>query len=135
MPESSEFSEEFGKSVAIESYGGSRSATASRRNYLEIEPNITIRDEYTSQDYYKFRPSEDIDGDCKPIMKKCQKAYSNVGLIKQVIDLMGDFASQGVRISHPNKSIERFYKRFWTKVDGDRISEWEIDKERPKRHE
>jgi hypothetical protein len=123
MPESSEFSEEFGKSVAIESYGGSRSATASRRNYLEIEPNITIRDEYTSQDYYKFRPSEDIDGDCKPIMKKCQKAYSNVGLIKQVIDLMGDFASQGVRISHPNKSIERFYKRFWTKVDGDRISE------------
>ena len=105
------------------SYGSVRSATASRRSYIDIEPNISIRDEYGRDDYYRFRPSEDVDGDCKPIMKKCKKAYDNVALIKQVIDLMGDFASQGARITHPNKAIERFYKRFWVKVEGERVSE------------
>lgn len=106
-----------------EHYFGRMTATASNRKYIDIEPNITVRDDFTRDDYYRFRPSEDVDGDCKVIMQKCQKAYDNVGLIKQVIDLMGDFASQGVRISHPNKSIERFYRRFWLKVAGTEKSE------------
>jgi hypothetical protein len=90
---------------ALASYTGLMSTSASNRRYLSLEPNISVRDEYNREDYYGFRPSESPEGDAKGIMRKCVKAYNNVGLIKQVIDLMGDFASQGIRISHTNKNI------------------------------
>ena len=108
---------------ALASYTGLMTTSASNRRYLSIEPNISVRDEYSREDYYGFRPSESPEGDTKAIMRKCIKAYDNVGLIKQVIDLMGDFASQGIRISHTNKSIERFYRRWWQKVNGAERSE------------
>lgn len=108
---------------ALASYTGLMTTSASSRRYLSVEPNISVRDEYTREDYYGFRPSESVEADTKGIMKKCAKAYDNVGLIKQVIDLMGDFASQGIRISHTNKSIERFYRRWWQKVNGAERSE------------
>lgn len=106
-----------------QSYIGMMSTSASNRRWLNLEPNISVRDEYTRDDYYGFRPSESVDGDSKAVMGKCSKAYGNVGLIKQVIDLMGDFASQGIRLSHSNKSIERFYRRWWQKVNGNERSE------------
>jgi len=109
--------------LALASYTGLMTTSASNRRYLSIEPNISVRDEYSREDYYGFRPSESPEGDTKAIMRKCAKAYDNVGLIKQVIDLMGDFASQGIRISHTNKSIERFYRRWWQKVNGAERSE------------
>ena len=93
-------------------YGYVMSASASSRRYLDIEPNISVRDEYTRDDYYGFRPSEYTQNQSKKLMGKCAQAYDNVGLIKQVIDLMGDFASQGIRISHTSKPIERFYRRW-----------------------
>ena len=37
---------------------------------------------------------------------------------RQVIDLMGDFGSQGIRLSHRNKRIERFYRNWFRKVNG-----------------
>jgi hypothetical protein len=49
--------------------------------------------------------------------------YNRVGLVKNVIDLMGDFASQGVRLVHPNKRIERFYRNWFDKVKGEERSE------------
>ena len=106
-----------------EGYVGLMTATASSRRYLSIEPNISVRDEYNRNDYYGFRPSESVEGETKAIMRKCSNAYDNVGLIKQVIDLMGDFASQGIRISHTSKPIERFYRRWWEKVHGAERSE------------
>jgi hypothetical protein len=51
------------------------------------------------------------------------KAYEKVGIIKNVIDLMGDFASQGITLNHPNKKIEKFYRKWWKKVKGEERSE------------
>jgi len=113
---------DFGNDDLFSHYTGFK-ATASRRSYTDIEPNITVRDDFTLEDRLRFRPSEYIGSNVKSYMTKSQKAYDSVGLIKQVIDLMGDFASQGIRISHQNKSIERFYRRLWAKVDGSRVSE------------
>ncbi len=42
----------------IDSYDGILSANASRRSYLDIEPNISVRTEYLKDDYYRFRRSE-----------------------------------------------------------------------------
>ncbi len=53
----------------------------------------------------------------------CMDAYNKVGIIKNIIDLMGDFASQGITLVHPNKKIERFYKKWFQKVGGRERSE------------
>jgi hypothetical protein len=107
----------------IESYDGVLSANASRRSYIDIEPNISVRTEFLKDDYYRFRRNEESGGDIQRIIKMCSSAYDKVGIIKNIIDLMGNFASQGISIHHTNKSIEAFYRKWWEKVDGAERSE------------
>jgi hypothetical protein len=45
-------------------------------------------------------------------MALCVSAYKGFGLAKNVIDLMANFASEGLKIKHPNKTIERFLNRW-----------------------
>jgi hypothetical protein len=99
-------------------------ATAySYRSYIDIEPNRSVRTSMTRNDYYRFRPEEAVPTRQKRILKMSMDAYDRVGIIRNVIDLMGDFASQGVDIVHPNKAIERFYKRWFQQVKGVEKSE------------
>ena len=51
------------------------------------------------------------------------EAYDKVGIIRKIIDLMGDFGSQGINIVHENKSVEKFFKQWFKKVDGKERSE------------
>jgi len=46
------------------------------------------------------------------------QAYDKVGIIRNVIDLMSDFASQGLTLVHPNKTIEKFYRKWFNQVNG-----------------
>lgn len=107
----------------IDSYDGIRSASASRRSYLDIEPNISVRTDFSKDDYYRFRPLEEPGVNYRQSMSMCMKAYDKVGIIKNVIDLMGDFASQGITLNHENKSVERFYRKWWEKINGVERSE------------
>ena len=50
-------------------------------------------------------------------------AYDRVGIIRNVIDLMSDFASQGLTLVHPNKTIEKFYRKWFNQVNGTDRSE------------
>lgn len=50
-------------------------------------------------------------------MGLCVSAYKGYGVAKNVIDLMANFAAEGLRIKHPNKTIERFYQRWMNHVD------------------
>lgn len=59
----------------------------------------------------------------KEIMKLCMDAYDKVGLVRNVIDLMGDFACQGMTIVHTNKNIEKFYRNWFAKINGKERSE------------
>jgi hypothetical protein len=120
---------EFAKSDAMEkagsnyeSYDGVK-ANASYRSYIDIEPNISVRDSYTADDYYSFRRNESPAASTKRAIKQCMKAYDKVGIIKNIIDLMGDFASQGITIHHPNEKVQNFYNKWWEKVDGVERSE------------
>jgi len=107
----------------VDSYDGILSATASRRSYLDIEPNISVRTEYLRDDYYRFRRSEQPGWNAKSSISMCMRAYDSVGIIKNVIDLMGDFGSQGITLHHPNKKVEKFYRSWWNKVQGSERSE------------
>lgn len=50
-------------------------------------------------------------------MAMCVSAYKGFGVAKNVIDLMACFASEGLQIRHPDKTIQRFYQR-WAKQVG-----------------
>jgi hypothetical protein len=107
----------------LQAYCGVSTASSNNRSFLDIEPNISVRDEFLPQDYYAFRPGEDPFGRVKFIIDKSNKAYKRVGLVRNVIDLMGDFGSQGITVNHPVKKIERFCRRWWTDVQGPQRSE------------
>ena len=107
----------------VDSYDGIMSSTASRRSYIDIEPNISVRTDFLKDDYYRFRPFEEPANNFKQAMSMCMKAYDRVGIVKNVIDLMGDFASQGITLNHTNKQIEKFYRKWWARVGGEERSE------------
>ena len=50
-------------------------------------------------------------------MALATEAYKGFGVIKNVIDLMCNFASEGLTIQHPRPGIEKFYKRWAECVD------------------
>ena len=109
---------------ALESVGGVQKSTASHyRNFIDIEPNRSVRPGFTANDYYAFRPDEQVSKRYKVAIKMCMDAYDKVGIIRNVIDLMGDFGSQGISLVHENKSAERFFNQWFKKVNGKERSE------------
>ena len=104
----------------IEAYDGVQKAMAygRRTSYIDIEPNRSVRTSFLRQDYDNFRPGESVSSYQKRIMKQCMQAYDKVGIVRNVIDLMGDFASQGMVLVHPNKTIEKFYRKWFKSVNG-----------------
>ena len=46
------------------------------------------------------------------------QAYDKVGIVRNVIDLMGDFSSQGLTLVHPNKTIEKFFRKWFKEIGG-----------------
>lgn len=107
-------------SDAIEAYDGIQKAVAygRRTSYIDIEPNRSVRTGFNRQDYDNFRPGESVSSHQKRIIKQSMQAYDRVGIIRNVIDLMSDFSSQGLTLVHPNKTIEKFYRKWFNQVNG-----------------
>jgi hypothetical protein len=109
-------------SNTVETYEGVAKASH-YRDFLDIEPNRSVRPSFTKNDYYAFRSEEQVPARSKRIIKMCMDAYDKVGIIRNVIDLMGDFGCQGINIVHENKSAEKFFQQWFKKVDGKERSE------------
>ena len=92
-------------------------------NYSNLDGSTGGRPGLTRGDYDFFRPDEAVPKQTKAIIKRAEDIYQRVGLVKNVIDLMGDFGSQGIRLVHKNKRIERFYRSWFKKVKGKERSE------------
>lgn len=113
-------------SESMEEYTAIEHTSAMRRyglDYSNLDTNTSGRPGLTKLDYDFFRPDEAVPRQIKAIIKKAEDIYQRVGLVKNVIDLMGDFGSQGIRIVHKNPKIERFYQKWFTKVRGKERSE------------
>ena len=103
----------------IDSYDGIQKAVAyNRRSFLDIEPNRSVRTGFTREDYNRFRSEETVPKRQQEAIRMCMAAYDKVGIIRNVIDLMADFAGQGITIVHPNKRIEKFFRAWFQKVNG-----------------
>jgi hypothetical protein len=94
-----------------------------RLDFSNLDGPTSGRPGLTRSDYDYFRPEESIPTHIKAILNKADVVYNRVGLVKNVIDLMGDFACQGIRLVHPNKRIERFYRNWFDKINGEERSE------------
>jgi hypothetical protein len=114
-------------SKGLDEFGGIYRTTANnsryRLDFSNIDGPTSSRPGLTRSDYDYFRPEESVPRHVKAIFQKADVIYNRVGLVKNVIDLMGDFASQGIRLVHPNKRIERFYRNWFDKVKGEERSE------------
>ena len=114
-------------SESLSEYEGIQHAHASplylRNDFSNILPGISGKPGLSRSDYDYFRPQEAVPNRIKDIIRKADDIYQKVGLVKNVIDLMSDFSAQGIRIVHPNKRIERFYKNWFKKVRGKDRSE------------
>jgi len=106
----------------IQAYEGVTKATHSNQ-FIDIEPNRSVRPHFGPSDYYAFRQEEQVPTKAKAIIKMCMDAYDKVGIIRNVIDLMGDFGCQGIKVVHENKSVEKFYQQWFKKCEGKERSE------------
>ena len=111
----------------LDSYSGV--VRASSRSRMGFDPanmgdGISGRYGLTTEGYEAWRPGEKSRfDDQKQTMLASDICCREHGLIRNVIDLMADFGSQGIRLVHPNKRIERFYQNWFLKVQGEERSE------------
>lgn len=113
-------------SESLTEFVGVNHASGARRYSLDfsnLDGVTSGRPGLTRSDYDFFRPDETIPTRVKSIIRKADDIYQKVGLVKNVIDLMADFAVQGIRPVHRNKRIERFFKQWFKKINGKDRSE------------
>jgi hypothetical protein len=108
-------------SDVVDSYEGV--SKSSHRDFLDIETDKSVRPGFRHSDYYAFRSEEQVPLRQKRAIKMCMDAYDKVGIVRNIIDLMGDFGSQGINIVHENKSVEKFFRQWFKKVEGKERSE------------
>lgn len=98
-----------------------RAVGSYRSTYHGVDGNISGRDGFSRRDWDSQRggqPTKHSD-----IMLKATRVYYDCSLIRNIIDLMADFTGQGMRISHPVKSTERFYRAWYKRIGGEFITE------------
>jgi len=81
---------------------------------MSSSSDIKLKAGHNRFDTAFYRPEDRIPTTHQEIVQLCQAIYKKNGLIRNIIDLMADFASEGLDLRHPVKSQERFYKE-WAK--------------------
>ena len=99
------------------------SYTSRTRNFSDLTTSLSGKPGLRNSDYDYFRPDQAVPEKPKDIIAFARSSYRRIGLIRNAIDLMGDFACQGVRLVHPNKRVEKFYNDWFARVKGKETSE------------
>lgn len=50
------------------------------------------------------------------LIAQCMMAYLGYGVVRNIIDLYADFATEGIEIEHPDESVRNFFNSWKTKV-------------------
>jgi len=91
--------------------------------FTGIKPGLNARVPFDKNNYDYFRPNEAIPTKRPEIIKACDVTYQTVPVVKNVMDLMSDFGSKGIRPIHPNSKIQEYYETWFEKVQGTQVSE------------
>ena len=108
---------------AIQEAATASSYSSRNRNFSDLTTYMSGKPGLRGSDYDYFRPEQAIPEKHKDIIAFARAAYRRIGLIRNSIDLMGDFACQGVRLVHQNKRVEKFYNDWFNRVKGKETSE------------
>jgi hypothetical protein len=93
------------------------------RSFVGYDTNISVKSEYHRGDFERFRASQAMPQSVEDMMRMADEAYQKVGIVRKIIDLMGDFGSQGIRLQHPVTRVQNFYNSWFLKVNGAERSE------------
>lgn len=84
-----------------------------------------LKSGFNRWDYYGWRPEDNLPTWNADIILSAQNFYRRIGLVRNVIDLMTDFAAEGIAFNHPVKSQERFYREWARRVNiQDRVNNY-----------
>ncbi len=92
------------------------------RRFDNYEGNISVKSDFNRSDYELFR-TPTLNMDPVDLMRISQKAYEKVGMVRNIMDMMAEFTSQGVRVEHPHPKKQRFLQEWFEYVQGPTISE------------
>ncbi len=87
------------------------------QSFTDIDSNVSVPPEFNRRHFEYFRPGQTLPVNKKDRMKRANEVYRDVGIIRNIIDLMADFAVQGVKLSHPQESVQKFYRKWAEKVN------------------
>jgi len=87
-------------------------------NYPYQDGSTYGRPGFTRWGYEDQRCAERIPVKHREIMIEAERVYNHVGLVRNIIDLITDFATSGIRVIHPNKSTEKFYQNWFSRISG-----------------
>jgi len=88
------------------------------RTFENWDTNISIKSDYGRKDYNHFREKEANPTTRRGILNVAQQAYDRVGIVRNVIDLMADFATKGIKVSHTIPHVDKFFKDWWDLIHG-----------------
>ena len=91
--------------------------------YRTTNTDVIIRDDFNRTDYEFLRPDSEIPENPKLRIIACLQAYDKIGIIRNIIDMMGDFVCKGIDLAHKTKVYEKFYKEWWKRIGGKERSE------------
>ncbi len=115
-------SEEYGRGVS-QSQPMMRSSAAIANRFQNIDSNTSVRDTFSRLDYDFFRPNEQVPKHFRDIIAAAMGGYQKVPVVRQVIDLMGDFTMGGIKLVHEDPEIQNFYNVWFNKINGAERSE------------
>ncbi|RLC89103.1 MAG: hypothetical protein DRJ03_00675 [Chloroflexi bacterium] len=82
-----------------------------------IASDVNLRTGNNRHDYDGKRPNDKLPTKHAEILVACQAIYRRVGMVRNIIDLMTDFAAEGLELQHTTKTQERFFREWARRVN------------------
>lgn len=90
---------------------------------VHSDGKTTSRIAYSKSDQDYYRPDESLPKKHTDIMLESLFAYETVGAIRNIMDLVSELASAGIKLSHPSPRIERNYRNWFNRINGPYVTE------------
>ncbi len=86
-------------------------------SHRTIAADVNLRTGHNRHDYDAKRPNDKLPTEHAEIITACQAVYRKIGMVRNIIDLMTDFAAEGLELQHTVKTQERFYREWGRRVN------------------
>jgi len=82
-----------------------------------LASDVNLRTGHNRHNYDTHRPNDKLPTEHAEIIRACQAVYRKVGMVRNIIDLMTDFAAEGLELQHTTKTQERFFREWARRVN------------------